>query len=35
VNSFGCTDCKCKSHLFHIRDFHFLQKTMQVVHPET
>ena len=35
VDSFGCSDCNCKSHLFRIGDYRFLQKSMQVVHAET
>lgn len=30
IVGFGCSDCNCKSHLFHIRDYRFLQETMQV-----
>ena len=29
ISDFGCSDCTCKSHLFQIRDYSFLQKTMQ------
>jgi len=29
INGFGCSDCKCKSHLFRIRDYGFLQESMQ------
>ena len=25
VDDFGCSDCSCKSHLFHIGDYRFLQ----------
>ena len=32
VGGFGCSDCSCKSHLFRIEDYRFLQKSMQVVH---
>jgi len=35
INGFGCSDCNCKSHLFHIEDHHFLQKSMQVLHVKT
>jgi Uri superfamily endonuclease len=35
VDNFGCSDCKCKSHLFRIGNYRFLQKSMQVVHAET
>jgi len=24
--NFGCSDCKCKSHLFKVKDCHFLEK---------
>jgi Uri superfamily endonuclease len=30
IRDFGCSDCTCKSHLFNIRDYSFLQETMQV-----
>ena len=30
IVGFGCSDCNCKSHLFHICDYSFLQETMQV-----
>jgi len=29
ISGFGCSDCSCKSHLFHIRGYGFLQKLMQ------
>ena len=35
IEDFGCSDCSCKSHLFRVRDYRFLQKSMQVVHVET
>jgi Uri superfamily endonuclease len=35
VDGFGCSDCSCKSHLFHIGDYRFLQESMRVVHVET
>ncbi|MBM4400915.1 MAG: GIY-YIG nuclease family protein, partial [Crenarchaeota archaeon] len=35
VDGFGCSDCSCKSHLFRIGDYRFLQESMQVVHVET
>jgi Uri superfamily endonuclease len=35
VDGFGCSDCSCKSHLFRIGDYHFLQESMRVVHVET
>jgi Uri superfamily endonuclease len=30
IAGFGCSDCNCKSHLFHIEDYRFIQETMQV-----
>ena len=35
VVGFGCSDCNCKSHLFHIRNCEFVQETMQVFPKET
>jgi Uri superfamily endonuclease len=35
VGGFGCSDCSCKSHLFRIGDYRFLQGSMQVLHVET
>jgi Uri superfamily endonuclease len=35
VDGFGCSDCSCKSHLFRIEDYRFLQESMRVVHVET
>jgi Uri superfamily endonuclease len=35
IASFGCSDCKCKSHLFHIKNFRFLLETMRVFSVET
>lgn len=35
VAGFGCSDCHCKSHLFNITEYHFLQETMQTVRLET
>jgi len=35
ITGFGCSDCNCKSHLFHIRDHRFLQETMRVFPAET
>jgi Uri superfamily endonuclease len=29
VASFGCSDCRCTSHLFRIRDYYFLSGFMQ------
>ena len=35
ISGFGCSDCNCKSHLFHIEDYKFIQETMQVFPAET
>lgn len=35
VNGFGCSDCNCKSHLFHIQNYRIIQETMQVFPIET
>jgi Uri superfamily endonuclease len=35
VAGFGCSDCNCKSHLFHIENYRFIQETMQVFPTET
>lgn len=35
IAGFGCSDCRCKSHLFYITDYSFLQETMQTVRLET
>jgi Uri superfamily endonuclease len=35
IDGFGCSDCNCKSHLFHIKNYKFLQKTMQLLPTET
>lgn len=35
IAGFGCSDCNCKSHLFHIKNYRFLQETMQVFPKET
>ena len=35
IGGFGCSDCNCKSHLFHIGNYRFLQETMRVLHVET
>ena len=29
VAGFGCSDCNCKSHLFHIKNYRLIQETMQ------
>ena len=31
IAGFGCSDCKCKSHLFQLKDYGFLQETMQLL----
>jgi Uri superfamily endonuclease len=31
VDDFGCSDCDCRSHLFHIGDYGFLLNSMQVL----
>ena len=31
VPGFGCSDCKCKSHLFRIKNTKFLQENMQTL----
>jgi Uri superfamily endonuclease len=35
INAFGCSDCNCKSHLFHIENYTSIQETMQVFPIET
>lgn len=35
INGFGCSDCKCRSHLFRTGDYQFLQEFMQVLNVET
>lgn len=35
IEGFGCSDCRCKSHLFRIADYRLLEETMQTVHVET
>ena len=35
VAGFGCSDCNCVSHLFHIKNCEFIQETMQVFSKET
>ena len=35
IDGFGCSDCNCKSHLFRIENYRFLQETMQVFPTET
>lgn len=35
IDSFGCSDCNCKSHLFRIENYRFLQESMRMLHVET
>ena len=35
VDGFGCSDCKCKSHLFRIEDYSFLRESMRVLDVKT
>jgi len=35
IHGFGNSDCKCKSHLFHIKNYRYLQETTQVFPTET
>jgi Uri superfamily endonuclease len=35
IGSFGCSDCNCKSHLFRIENYCFLQESMRMLHVET
>ncbi len=35
VAGFGCSDCSCRSHLFRVGDYRFLQEYMRVMHLET
>ncbi|MBN1244137.1 GIY-YIG nuclease family protein [Candidatus Bathyarchaeota archaeon] len=35
ICGFGCSDCNCKSHLFQIENYRFMQETMQVFPVET
>jgi len=35
VEGFGASDCRCKSHLFHIEDYGFLQEFMRALHLKT
>jgi len=35
IAGFGCSDCNCKSHLFHIKNYRFIQETMLVFPAET
>ncbi len=31
VNGFGCSDCNCSGHLFRIKDYAFLLKSMEIL----
>jgi Uri superfamily endonuclease len=31
IDDFGSSDCNCKSHLFRIKDYEFLQESMHVL----
>jgi Uri superfamily endonuclease len=31
IDHFGSSDCQCKSHLFHMKEYGFLQEFMQVL----
>jgi Uri superfamily endonuclease len=35
ISGFGCSDCNCESHLFHIKNYKFIQETMNVFPAET
>jgi Uri superfamily endonuclease len=35
IAGFGCSDCHCKSHLFHIKNYAFIQETMKLFPTET
>ena len=35
IESFGCSDCNCKSHLFRIENCSFLQESIRILHVET
>jgi Uri superfamily endonuclease len=35
INGFGCSDCGCKSHLFRIGDYWFLQEFIRVLNAKT
>jgi Uri superfamily endonuclease len=35
VAGFGCSDCNCRSHLFQIENYKFIQETIQVFPAET
>lgn len=35
VGGFGASDCSCKSHLFRVRDYYFLQEFMRMLYVKT
>lgn len=35
VEGFGCSDCNCKTHLFHIKNYKVLQESMKELSTET
>ena len=35
IADFGCSDCNCKSHLFHIKNVEYIEKAMKVFSLET
>jgi len=35
IDGFGSSDCNCKSHLFHIKDYEFLREFMRVLDMQT
>ena len=35
IVGFGCSDCHCRSHLFHVGEYEFLQGSMHVLNVET
>lgn len=35
ISGFGCSNCRCKSHLFSLKKYSFLQETMKVFPIET
>jgi Uri superfamily endonuclease len=35
IHGFGSSDCNCRSHLFRIKDYKFLQESMQVLDMKT
>lgn len=35
IDDFGSSDCQCKSHLFHVKEYGFLQDFMRVLNAKT